>query len=108
MCFFLALDGRHKASEWGYGFAMIGFAIITVYTTVAALLVTIRGIGQLVKEHDGILGFEDFLTNAIFRNYVLSLITTYGLYLFPSLFFVSDLLCGPLHDADDNSLNRGI
>jgi chitin synthase len=75
MCFIRVLGDPPRTSEWGYTFIVIGFAAITVYTTVAALLLTISKI---------------FWIDQILRNYVLSLITTYGLYLFPTFIFVSD------------------
>lgn len=38
LCFLLALGNRPQGSKWGYTFAFIGFAVITVYMTVRRLL----------------------------------------------------------------------
>ena len=32
MCFILSLGNRPQGSKWGYTLAMIGFALITIYT----------------------------------------------------------------------------
>ena len=88
-CFILALGNRPQGSKWFYTLAMVGFAIITVYMTIAAFLLAFKGLGELAQEKKGVLGLTDFFTNAIFRNIVLSLVATLGLYLFASLIFVS-------------------
>jgi chitin synthase len=108
ICFILVLGDRPRTSKWGYTFIVIGFAAITVYTTIAALLLTITGIRKLVKEHNGVLRLEDFWTDQILRNYVLSLTATYGLYLFPSFIFVSGFSLCITASTDANSSNRGI
>ena len=35
MCFLLSLGNRPQGSKWGYTFAFIGFALITIYMTVS-------------------------------------------------------------------------
>ena len=37
MCYLLALGNRPQGSKWGYTFAFIGFAVITVYMTVSVV-----------------------------------------------------------------------
>lgn len=91
-CFILALGNRPQGSKWFYTLAMVGFAIITVYMTIAAFLLAFKGLDELSQEKKGVLGLADFFTNAIFRNIVLSLVATLGLYLFASLIFVSRFL----------------
>ena len=93
VCFILALGNRPQGSRWFYTFALVGFAVITIYMTVAALLLAFKGIAILVAENGGkTLDLGDFFKNAIFRNIVLSLVATLGLYIFASLIFVSLLL----------------
>jgi chitin synthase len=90
-CFILALGNRPQGSKWGYTLALIGFAFITIYMTIAAFLLAFKGLDQLAQEKKGVLGLTDFFTNPIFRNIVLSLVATLGLYIFASLIFVSRL-----------------
>ena len=56
--------------------------------TVAALVLAFKGLDELIKDHKGSLSLGDFFTNPIFRNIVLSLSATLGLYVFASLIFV--------------------
>jgi len=89
MCFILALGNRPQGAIWGYTLAIIGFGLITIFMTVSALLLAFKGLDQLVKEHKGSLSLGDFFSDSIFRNIVLSLAATLGLYVFASLIFVS-------------------
>jgi chitin synthase len=50
MCFILALGNRPQGSEWPYTFAIVGFAFITIYMTVSALVLAFKGLDQLVKD----------------------------------------------------------
>ncbi|KJA15623.1 glycosyltransferase family 2 protein [Hypholoma sublateritium FD-334 SS-4] len=85
MCFILSLGNRPQGSKWGYTGAMIGFAFITVYMTVAAFLLAFKGIENLEAAQK--LSFSSIFTNAIFRNIVISLLATLGLYILASLIF---------------------
>lgn len=38
MCYLLALGNRPQGSKWGYTCAFLGFAVITVYMTVRAVV----------------------------------------------------------------------
>lgn len=51
-------------------------------------MLAVKGI-QNVESAEGPLSVEDVFTNTIFRNIVLSLLATLGLYLLASLIFVS-------------------
>lgn len=84
MCFLLSLGNRPQGSKWGYTFAMIGFSLITVYMTVAAFFLAFKGIENVIKSK-GPLTASDLFSNAIFRDIVLSLLSTFGLYLLASL-----------------------
>ena len=79
MCFILALGNRPQGSNWGYTLAIVGFGLITIFMTVSALLLAFKGLDQLVKAHQGGLSLEDFFSDSIFRNIVLSLAATLGL-----------------------------
>jgi len=84
MCFLLSLGNRPQGSKWAFTFAMIGFALITVYMTVAAIFLVVKTIQKLQQETGG-LTLNDLFTNAIFRDIVISLVSTYGLYVIASL-----------------------
>ncbi|KAK0185615.1 hypothetical protein F5146DRAFT_1165622 [Armillaria mellea] len=85
MCYLLALGNRPQGSKWGYTTAFIGFAFITVYMTFAAFFLAFKGIETLSKSEGTSL--NDLFSNSIFRNIVLSLLATLGLYLISSLIF---------------------
>ncbi|KAJ7747757.1 glycosyltransferase family 2 protein [Mycena metata] len=87
MCFILSLGNRPQGSKWGYTLAFIGFGIITIYMTTAAFLLAFKGVAELATEKGGPLGISDFFANTIFRNIVVSLLATFGLYVVASLIF---------------------
>ncbi|KAJ7599620.1 glycosyltransferase family 2 protein [Mycena floridula] len=86
LCFILALGNRPQGSKWGYTGAMIGFGFITVYMTFAAFFLAFKGI-ENIQHTDGPLSLNSIFTNSIFRNIVISLCATLGLYLIASLIF---------------------
>ncbi|KAF8802201.1 glycosyltransferase family 2 protein [Phlegmacium glaucopus] len=86
MCFILSLGNRPQGSKWGYTAAMIGFAVITIYMTVAAFILAFKGIQNLVAAKE-VLNLNSIFSNHIFRNIVLSLLATLGLYVISSLIF---------------------
>lgn len=113
MCFIFSLGNRPQGSKWGYTLAFIGFGLITIYMTVRekkkepwlwpgtitdfffnkkviAFLLAFKGI-ENIAHSDGPLNAGDLFTNPIFRNIVLSLLATLGLYVIASLIFVSAL-----------------
>ncbi|RDB15269.1 Chitin synthase 4 [Hypsizygus marmoreus] len=91
MCFILSLGNRPQGSKWGYTMAFIGYGLITIYMTIAAFLLAFKGIDNIVKsvnDNDNRpLAISDVFTNPIFRNIVLSLLATLGLYILSSLLF---------------------
>ncbi|KAG5730212.1 Chitin synthase 4 [Termitomyces sp. T112] len=91
MCFILSLGNRPQGSKWGYAGAFVGFAIITIYMTAAAFLLAIKGIENVAatvnQNSNRPLQLSDVFTNPIFRNIVLSLLSTLGLYILSSLIF---------------------
>lgn len=69
---------------------MICWALITVYMLFAAVFITVKGIQNVeaaVRADGGKFTLSDVFTNSIFRNIVISLLSTYGLYLLSSIIF---------------------
>jgi chitin synthase len=89
LCFILALGNRPQGSKWGYTCAFIGFGFITIYMTMAAFLLAFKGINNIAQTSGRPLQFSDIFSNSIFRDIVLSLLATLGLYIVASLIFVS-------------------
>ncbi|KAH8109773.1 glycosyltransferase family 2 protein [Phellopilus nigrolimitatus] len=87
MCFILALGNRPQGSKWAYTVAFIGFGLITIYMTVAAVLLAVKGVENIAHEEGGSIKFTDIFSNSIFRDIIISVIATYGLYLISSLLF---------------------
>jgi chitin synthase len=86
MCFLLSLGNRPQGSKWAFTLALIGFGFITIYMTTAAVLLVVKGIENIASS-DGPLSLNSLFTDAIFRDIVISLAATYGLYLFASILF---------------------
>ncbi|EUC63124.1 class II chitin synthase, partial [Rhizoctonia solani AG-3 Rhs1AP] len=84
MCYLLALGNRPQGSKLGYTMAFIGFALITIYMTASDTL----SVQTISADKQGALTFGDFFTNTIFRNVVLSIAATLGLYIVASLLFL--------------------
>ncbi|KAH8822583.1 glycosyltransferase family 2 protein [Flagelloscypha sp. PMI_526] len=87
LCFILALGNRPQGSKWGYTTAFIGFGVITIYMTFAAFFLAFKGIENVRNDNDGVLQLTDIFKSAIFRNIVISLLATLGLYVIASLIF---------------------
>jgi len=107
-CFLLALGNRPAGARKTYAFIMCSFAFITAYMLFAAGFITAKGIinARDAIEADGTSEFtlSDVFSNATFRNIVISLLSTYGLYLIASLIFF-DVSTRSLHvGAPDLSL----
>ncbi|KAG1844434.1 chitin synthase [Suillus tomentosus] len=87
MCFLLSLGNRPQGSKWGYTLAFIGFAIITIDMTVSALLLAYKAIEGVAQSEGRAIQASDLLSNSIFRDVVVSLAATLGLYFMASLIF---------------------
>ncbi|KAG8968969.1 Chitin synthase, class 1 [Tulasnella sp. 419] len=87
MSFLLALGNRPQGSKWVYTGAFIGFGLITIYMTFAALFLAVKGIQAIKIENGGKLSLGTIFKDAIFFNIVLSLAATLGLYIAASLLF---------------------
>ncbi|KAI0298178.1 glycosyltransferase family 2 protein [Multifurca ochricompacta] len=84
-CFILSLGNRPQGSNRGYTLAFVGFAIFTIYMTFSAIFLAIKGVQQVAAaEHRGAT-FGDLFTNAIFRDIVISISATVGLYVVSSI-----------------------
>ncbi|KAH9992907.1 glycosyltransferase family 2 protein [Russula vinacea] len=85
MCFILSLGNRPQGSIGGYTLAFVGYAIFTLYMTFAAIYLSIKGVQEVAAaEHRG-AQFNDLFSNAIFRDIVISLSATIGLYVVASV-----------------------
>ncbi|KZT12244.1 glycosyltransferase family 2 protein [Laetiporus sulphureus 93-53] len=84
MCYLLSLGNRPQGSKWGYTLAFVGFALITVYMTVAAFFLVYEEVKALAKEK-GSLDLSVLFSSSIFIDIVVSLMSTYGLYVLASL-----------------------
>ncbi|KAF9524129.1 chitin synthase [Crepidotus variabilis] len=91
MCFILALGNRPQGAKWMYTLALFGYGFITIYMTVAAWLLAIKGIEAVIAKAkaDGAksISFGDLASSGIFRNIVLSMLATLGLYIIASVIF---------------------
>lgn len=87
MCFLLSLGNRPQGSRWGYTAAMIGFALITVYMTFAAFFLAFKGVENVEESVASGKGVhkQSLFSSSIFRNIVISLLATTGLYFIASL-----------------------
>ncbi|KIY52490.1 glycosyltransferase family 2 protein [Fistulina hepatica ATCC 64428] len=88
MCFILSLGNRPQGSKWAFTLAMVGFACITIYITVAAILLAVKSIESVVSADGGSLSFGDLFSNTVVRNIVMSIAATTGLYILASLIFL--------------------
>ncbi|KAH6907524.1 chitin synthase [Coprinopsis sp. MPI-PUGE-AT-0042] len=87
MCFILSLGNRPQGAKWFYTIAMIGFSLITIYMTFAAFFLAVKGVQSIARDTEGGITFGTFFSDPIFRNIVISLAATLGLYLLASLIF---------------------
>jgi len=68
--------------------AMIGFSFITIYMTFSAFFLAFKGLVNLQEEApDHQLKVTEIFTNHIFRDIIISLLATLGLYVVSSLLF---------------------
>lgn len=89
---------------WNGGFVTNSYSFDLAQTS--AFILAFKGIQA--AEQDGPLTFGDLFTNSIFRNVVLSLLATLGLYIIASLIFVSHPFRCSEHRSLPCSSNHGI
>ncbi|CAG8457477.1 10701_t:CDS:2 [Paraglomus brasilianum] len=91
--FVLALGNRPQGFKWAYITAMVFFAFLMAYMMFAAVWITVKAVNAAKNETFGELtGANVSTANAIlgnptFRNVILSLSSTYGLWLIASFLF---------------------
>ncbi|GAA6064671.1 hypothetical protein JCM10212_001787, partial [Sporobolomyces blumeae] len=89
-CFLLALGNRPQGSRGMYILIMSLYAIMTVYMLVAAGVITYYGVENAkdaIEADGGKFSVGAVFGNATFRNIIISMVSTYGLYFFASLIF---------------------
>ncbi|CAG8527600.1 2889_t:CDS:2 [Paraglomus occultum] len=91
--FILSMGNRPQGSKWSYTFAMLFYAGLMGYMLFAAGWLTLKGVNAALEETNGKLTGANLSTisavfqNETFRNIVLSLASTYGLYFVASALF---------------------
>jgi chitin synthase len=89
-CFLLALGNRPQGSRGMYILIMSLYALMTVYMLVAAGVITYYGVEnakEAIEQDGGKFSVSSVFSNATFRNIIISMVSTYGLYFFASLIF---------------------
>ncbi|KFH65912.1 chitin synthase [Podila verticillata NRRL 6337] len=91
--FIMSMGNRPQGSNWAYKSSMGFFAILMGYMLFGAGYMTVNGINQAKKEAEqnadsGLSMTTLYFQNAMFRNTVISLASTYGLYFFASFLFL--------------------
>lgn len=71
------------SAKIAYTVSMVGFSIITCYMSFCAIYLAVTGIQAF--ENQGNVTAEDVISDSTFRNIILSLAATYGIYLLASL-----------------------
>ncbi|POW03761.1 hypothetical protein PSHT_11525 [Puccinia striiformis] len=90
MCFLLAMGNRPQGSKVMFTIALVVFALITLYMTFAGVFIAVKGIMNAeaaIVANGGHFTVADIFANKIFRNIVLSLVATFGLWLVASFMF---------------------
>ncbi|KAK3825572.1 MAG: chitin synthase 1 [Benniella sp.] len=87
--FIMSMGNRPQGSNWAYKSSMGFFAVLMGYMLFGAVYMTVVGIKTVQDSvgKDG-SGITSVLQDAMFRNTVLSLASTYGLYFFASFLFL--------------------
>ncbi|KAI1317579.1 Chitin synthase, class 1 [Mortierella claussenii] len=91
--FIMSMGNRPQGSNWAYKSSMGFFAILMGYMLFGAGYMTVNGINKAQEEaarqtDSGQSMASLYFQNAMFRNTVISLASTYGLYFFASFLFL--------------------
>ncbi|KAG0200967.1 Chitin synthase, class 1 [Mortierella sp. GBA30] len=90
--FIMSMGNRPQGSNWAYKSSMGFFAILMGYMLFGAGYMTVAGINgvkdEIAKGGSGQSTTALYFQNAMFRNTVISLGSTYGLYFFASFLFL--------------------
>ncbi|KAI7851910.1 chitin synthase 1 [Circinella umbellata] len=84
--FILALGNRPQGSKWAYTGSMIFFAVLMAYMIFATIWITVVGVQSAVDGSDG--SFLGMLSDSMFRNIAISLLSTYVMYFVSSFLFL--------------------
>jgi chitin synthase len=82
----MALGNRPQGSRYAYTASMVFFAILMIYMTFATLWITVVSIETIAEDQAN--SFTQMLGQSTFTNIVVSLCSTYVLYLVSSLLFL--------------------
>ncbi|KAG0290118.1 Chitin synthase, class 1 [Dissophora globulifera] len=90
--FIMSMGNRPQGSNWAYKSSMGFFAVLMGYMLFGAGYMTVNGIenvsDEIAKGGSGESASSLYFQNAMFRNTVISLASTYGLYFFASFLFL--------------------
>ncbi|KAI9314902.1 chitin synthase 2 [Dichotomocladium elegans] len=84
--FILALGNRPQGSKWAYTGSMVFFAVLMVYMMFATIWITVVGVQSAVDGAQG--SVLAMFGNAMFRNIIISLLSTYVMYFVASFLFL--------------------
>ncbi|KAF9101746.1 Chitin synthase, class 1 [Mortierella sp. GBA35] len=90
--FICSMGNRPQGSKATYTMSMIAFGLIMGYMLFAAALITVKSLqaafGGLNTAETSFEVFRTIIANAAFRDIILSLLSTYGLYIFMSVLYM--------------------
>ncbi|KAF8988801.1 Chitin synthase, class 1 [Haplosporangium bisporale] len=90
--FICSMGNRPQGSKATYTMSMIAFALIMMYMLFAAGLITVKSLEaafhQLDMSQAPFEVFQTVIKNAAFRDIILSLLSTYGLYILMSILYM--------------------
>ncbi|KKA27949.1 hypothetical protein TD95_001190 [Thielaviopsis punctulata] len=83
-CFVLAMGNRPAGSGKFYGIMVYFWAFIMIYLIFAAVYISVIAILTDIRDEDG-FNLGDLMQNPVFYNLIISVMSTYGLWLISSL-----------------------
>ncbi|KAG0331756.1 Chitin synthase, class 1, partial [Podila humilis] len=90
--FICSMGNRPQGSKATYTMSMLAFALIMMYMLFAAGLITVKSLqaafDQLNMNDTSFEVFQTIIKNAAFRDIILSLLSTYGLYILMSILYM--------------------
>jgi chitin synthase len=86
-CFILSLGNRPQGSNKWYMSMVYFWCIIMAYLMFASVLITVRSVQSQIRNNNG-FNISDLLKDAIFRTLIISLLSTYVMWLVVSIIFL--------------------
>ena len=86
-CFILALGNRPQGSNKFYMSMVYFWVVLMIYLTFASIYITVVSVKKTIEENGGTFFFSQLFTNSIFATLIVSLLSTWALYLIASLMF---------------------